>query len=284
MGTIVIAWLAVTVGVAVLAAAVWGFWFEPRLLRVRERELAVAGWPAGMPSLRVALLGDIHLGNPPVSAARLQKIVARVNEQKPDVVLLLGDFVVGQARWLADPDATPEQAAHILGALRAPLGVIAVLGNHDWRYDGPRVQRALVAVGITVLENERVARHKDNVRFFIAGVADDITRKPDVPAALAGLAPDDPIILIAHDPAVLLDVPAGPIVTFAAHTHGGQVYLPLLGALWVSSRAPRRWAYGLIENRGRQMFVTSGIGTSIIPVRFNMPPEIAILTLRGGNP
>lgn len=229
----------------------------------------------------MAVLGDIHMGNPHSSEKRLQDVVARINAEQPDLVLLLGDFVVGGARWFADPDATPERAAEALAALRAPLGVVAVLGNHDWRYDGPRVQRALASAGVAVLENDRVIRHKDNVRFFIAGVADDIMRTPDLGATLEGVPANEPVILLAHDPAVFFDVPPGPIVTFAAHTHGGQVYIPFFGALWVPSRAPRRWAYGLIEDGGRKMLVTSGIGTSMIPVRFNMPPEIAIVRLRG---
>lgn len=281
METVVIEWLVPAAGAAAFAASAWGFWWEPRLLVVREHDLAVTGWPAETPPLRVALLGDIQFGNPPLSAARLEKIVERINAEMPDVVFLLGDFVVGGARWFVDPDATPEQAAAILGTLNAPLGVIAVLGNHDWKFDGLRVERALVAAGITVLENRHVARFKDNIRFCIAGVADDITRAPDIGAALAGAWPGEPTILLAHDPAAFLDVPPGPIVTFAAHTHGGQVRPPFMGPLWVPSRAPRRWAYGLIEEDGRQMYVTSGVGTSMIPVRFNVPPEIAILTLRG---
>jgi hypothetical protein len=131
-----------------------------------------------------------------------------------------------------------------------------------------------------VLEEEAVTAGA-GFPYWIAGLADATTRLPDPAGTVGRIAPPAPVIAIAHDPAVFAEMPDRVVLTLAAHTHGGQVYLPLVGALVTPSRAPRRWAYGHIREDGRNLVVTGGIGTSILPLRFNMPPEILLVTLSG---
>lgn len=260
-----------------LAAAVWGFVVEPGWVRLNEVRIESDRWPAGRGPLRIVVLGDLHVGAPHMGPDDLDLVVARTNALQPDIVLLVGDYIVHGVPF--GRLVTPEVTAQSLAALRAHHGVFAVLGNHDWWYDGPRVQTAFEAVGITVLENAATARDLPDGRLWIAGIADDTTRQPDARQALAPVPEDEPVIVITHDPAVFFDIPARAAAIFAGHMHGGQVYLPLVGALITPGRAPRRFAYGHIREDGKHLYVTSGLGTSILPVRFNMPPEIALVTL-----
>ena len=257
--------------------AVWAFLVEPGRLVVTERALATPLWPASHEPLRIALIGDLHVGAPHVGLEKLEQVVARVNGLEPDLVLLAGDFMV--QRILFGKAVPPEAIAERLQALRARFGVVAVLGNHDWVHDGHHVSAALTEVGITVLENQAHRLELAGGGLWIAGIADDTTREPDVAGTLAQVPDSEPVIVLAHDPATFLDVPHGPVAVLAGHTHGGQVSFPVLGALYLPSRAPRRYAYGHIVEEGRNLFVTAGIGTSLLPVRFNMPPEVKLLTV-----
>jgi uncharacterized protein len=175
----------------------------------------------------------------------------------------------------------PERIAESLRGLRAPLGVYAVLGNHDWWFDGPRVTRAFEGVGIRVLENDAARVERNGRSLWLAGLADLWTRKPDVSRALTGVTDDGPVIVFTHNPDLFPQVPPRAALTLAGHTHGGQVCLPLLGRPVVPSEFGQRYADGHVVEGGRHLFVSSGVGTSIIPVRFRVPPEVVILTLRG---
>jgi uncharacterized protein len=170
-----------------------------------------------------------------------------------------------------------------LSHLAAPAGVFAVLGNHDWWLDAERVRGALEAVGIPVLEDSsrRVAWH--NCHFWVAGVSDLWEGRHDIRAALENVPEDGPTLLFTHNPDIFPDVPPRVALTIAAHTHGGQVYLPGIGRPVVPSRFGERYAVGHIIEDRRHLFVSSGVGTSIIPVRFLVPPEISVLTLRSGH-
>ena len=266
--------------VGALALAVWAIAVEPRLLRVRDLELRSAKWPARMPPLRIAMMADLHIGAPHATLARLRNLVDQVNGAEPDVILLPGDFVQGV---LFGRTIQPEPIAEQLGRLSAQYGAFAVLGNHDWSTDGRRMWRALEKVGITVLENKAAPVQLPQGRIWIAGFADDSTRSPDPVGVVGRLPARDPVIAMTHDPAVFPDIPARVVVTFAGHTHGGQVCLPFVGALTNASRAPLRHSYGLVEDGGKQMYVTSGIGTSMLPIRFNMPPEIVVFTVQSAD-
>jgi uncharacterized protein len=270
---------AVAAGAAVagLAAAgiAWrGLWREPRGERLRELELELPAWPAALAGLRVALLSDLHAGAPHVGEERIERVVATVAEQRPDLVLLLGDYIDYDVRF--GSAVAPEAVAERLGALDAPLGVLAVLGNHDWRHDGPRVGAALRAAGIPVLENEAV-RAGDTL--WVAGVADSRHRNPEVAEALRGVPAGAPAILMSHDPDLFPQVPSRVALTVSGHLHGGQVGVPLLRRPFLPSRFGERYARGHKVEGGRHLFVTSGLGTTGWPVRLLAPPEIVVLRL-----
>jgi hypothetical protein len=252
---------------------------EPARLVVRDVEIRLPGWPETLGGLRVAVLSDLHAGAPHLGAAKRREIVTLTNATRPDLVVLLGDFVVG--REFGGRFVEPEVIALELAELRAPLGVVAVLGNHDWWYDGPRVRRALESVGVRVLQNDAVALEAaPGVRFWVAGLNDLWTEHVDIAAALRPVPRGEPVLLLTHNPDVFPDVPARVTLTLAGHTHGGQVTLPLLGPPVVPSLYGRRYAAGLVVEDGKRLFVTTGLGTSIVPVRFRVPPEIAVLILR----
>ena len=177
----------------------------------------------------------------------------------------------------------PEPIAEELKRLRAPLGVYAVLGNHDWWFDGERVTRALRGAGLGVLENQAVRIERGGGAFWLAGIADLWTRTPDVHGTLRQVSTDDPVLMFTHNPDIFPGVPPRVSLTLAGHTHGGQVNLPLLGRPVVPSRFGQRYAFGHVVERGRHLFVRGGVGTSIIPVRFRVPPEVVILNLEPGG-
>lgn len=258
--------------IALLAAlAIWSFGIEPRWVATRVEPLASAQWqpPAG---LKVAVAGDWHLSADAAwrvtTVARAAAIVDAINAAKPDVVLLPGDFLAGAG---GDEELTIEAMAAVLGRLEAPQGVYAVLGNHDWWHDGPRTARALAAQGIRVLEN--AAARLPGHAIWVVGIGDHSTGHSAPGAALAGVPPGAAALVMMHDPASFAQLPPIRGLVVAAHTHGGQVSLPGYGALLVPGAAPREWAHGWIAHQGRRMYVTSGLGVSILPVRFNMRPE-----------
>jgi hypothetical protein len=255
----------------------WGFVIEPRQLVVHEVRLALAGW-RGAP-LRLAVLSDLHVGSPWNGRSRLAHVVDMVNAQHPDAIVLLGDYVIQGV--LGGRFVEPEDVAGELSRLSAPRGVYAVLGNHDWWFDGERVRRALVSAGLRVLENEAVPVAHAEGRFWVAGLADLMTRRPDVRCALRAVPAGEPVLLLSHGPDLFESVPDRVTLTLAGHTHGGQVRLPFIGAPIVPSIYGQRYAAGRVVEKGRTMFVTTGIGTSILPLRFGVPPEIVMLTLVG---
>ncbi len=227
--------------------------------------------------IRVVVMGDLQPAPPLESLERIAAIVERMNAEGGDLVLLLGDYV--STRRLAAGFLDPHDTVPVLGRLEAPLGVYAVLGNHDWWWDGPAMRRLLAGAGITVLEDAAERVGDDRQTLWVAGLSDPVTQAYDLEAALDEADGGGPLILLTHSPDVFPGVPAEVGLTLAAHTHGGQVNLPVLGRLIVPSRFGERYAYGLIEEAGRRLYVTSGIGTAIIPVRFRVPPEFAVITL-----
>jgi predicted MPP superfamily phosphohydrolase len=255
----------------------WAVVVEPGRLVVRETRVRSAGWPAPRPPLRIAVLTDLHVGSFRNGLGQLDEVVARTNAARPDLVVILGDLVIHDVRLgrFVPPETT---AAHLAG-LRAPYGVVAVLGNHDWWLDGPRVRGDLEGAGIRVLENEATPIDEGERRFWVAGLADLWTRAVSIPRALARVPAEEPVLLLTHNPDVFPDVPPRVALTLAGHTHGGQVALPIVGRPVVPSRYGQRYAYGLVVEGGRALFVSPGIGTSLLPVRFRVPPEISVVTL-----
>lgn len=260
-----------------LFLAIWAFLIEPNRLVVHEETISLPNWPIQLNKLKIAAISDIHAGSPFIDIAKLEQVVARTNQMSPDLIVLLGDFMV-QKSW-DKHRIEPEVIAGILKGLHARLGVFAVLGNHDWLYDGDRVKSALESVNIRVLEND-VLRVENNGRaLWLAGLADVITRPQNIDATIEKIPAGELVIALTHNPDIFPHVPSRVALTLAGHTHGGQVNLPLIGRLIVPSDYGQRYAAGHIEENGKQLFVTTGIGTSWFPVRFRVPPEIALVTI-----
>lgn len=268
---------AAAAAAAAAAVAAWAVLVEPRLLRVRERELRLPRWPVALDGLRVALVGDLHAGGPQAGLAAVARVARRASARRPDLVVVLGDLV--DPHVVGGEPVAPEAVAAALAELGAPLGTVAVLGNHDWMTDGPRVAAALRGAGLAVLENEAVPVAP---LLWVAGLGDASTRPVDLDAALAAVPEDAGVLLLSHDPDVFPRVPARVALTLAGHTHGGQVDVPVLRRRVIPSRFGERYARGHVVEGGRHLFVTSGIGTSRWPVRLRRPPEVVILRLRHG--
>ncbi|QSI33540.1 metallophosphoesterase [Variovorax sp. RKNM96] len=264
-------WGRIAAALVLAALAVWGFVIEPRWVAARIEPLGSAQWqpPAG---LKVAMAGDWHLTTRSAwrvtSAERAARIVEEINAAQPDVILLPGDFLAGSGD---DEAFSIEDMAAVLGRLKAPQGVYAVLGNHDWWHDGERTTKALSAQGIRVLENASVRLSGHDI--WVVGIGDDSTGHSEVDKALAGVPKGAATLVMMHDPFSFATMPRTQGLVVASHTHGGQISVPGYGALVVPGRAPREWAYGWIAHKGKRMYVTSGLGVSILPVRFNMRPE-----------
>ncbi len=247
---------------------------------VRRMTVRLPHWPASAPPVRVALLSDIHIGSGAMNAARLERIVAQVDALRPDLVLLAGDFVSGhdpvRARGYALALTRP------LAGLHAPLGVVAVLGNHDHWTDAVAISRALAKGGITVLANTAVERGP----IAVIGIDDGFTGHADVAASLAAGAvlPGAPIVMThTPDTAALLPL-GGPPLVLAGHTHCGQAVFPLVGPVVINSPKLGRPLYdpryicGAVRDPGRLVIVTGGLGASL-PLRFAAPPDLWLLTL-----
>lgn len=265
------------VGAFSLFLALWAFVIEPNRLVVHEETIALTHWPSALNGLRIAAIADIHAGSPFIDAAKLRLIVERTNETKPDVIVLLGDYMVRDS-WHSKR-MVPEAIAEALHELRAPFGVYAVLGNHDWWYDRTRVRAALEGQGIRVVDNDVVRLQRNGHAFWLVGIADAWSLTDDIAGTAKRVPTGEPAIALTHNPDILPRFPPAFHLTLAAHTHGGQVNLPFLGRLIVPSEFGQRYAAGHIEEEGKHLFVTTGIGTSVFPVRFRVPPEIAVLTL-----
>lgn len=244
---------------------------------MRRVRIASPAWPAGRPPLRLALISDLHVGGPHVSPRTVDRVVERANAEEPDGVLLLGDFVDHEVAL--GGEVSPEPMAHALAGLRAPLGSAAVLGNHDWGFGGERVGAALRKAGIRVLENEAIALDAPGGRVWLAGVGDLRLRLADVGAALAPVPDGEPVVLLTHDPDVFPDVPARVALTVAGHLHGGQVGIPLMRRRALPSRHGERYARGHVEEGGRHLYVTQGVGEAGLPLRLAAPPEIVLVEL-----
>lgn len=298
-------------GLSASIATVGGYSLvEPFRLRVTRYSVTPPGWPPAL-RLRLAVIADLHACEPWMPAERIVQIVRRTNALKPDAVLLLGDFVVGHRLSTFGQPVPHEAWAGALAKLEAPLGLHAVLGNHDWweeravqeRRAGPvQAGLALEAAGIPVYENDAVRLEKDGEAFWIAGLADQWAFWPrqenfatflqggrrsyvgmdDLPGTLAKVDDDKaPIILMAHEPDIFPSVPERVALTVSGHTHGGQIRFAGFAPV-VPSKFGRRYAYGHITEEGRNLVVSAGLGCSGVPIRFGATPEIVLIELGSG--
>lgn len=270
------------IGIAVillgLAATVWMVGIEPGMLRVREYTVHLASWPKARDGYRVAFITDLHVGSPHITLATLRTIVDRTNALRPDLILLGGDHVIQGVVGGTAIDS--QDIAALLAELRARDGVFGVLGNHDRLYDAERMLDAFAELGIPQLEDSAVRIGRGEAGFWLAGISDFGTGPHAIGKAMQDITDDAPVLVLTHSPDIFPALPDRVALTFAGHTHGGQVYVPLLGRPVVPSEYGQRFAKGLVKEGSKQIFISSGIGTSIIPVRFLTPPEISVITLR----
>jgi len=256
----------------------WGFLIEPGRLVVREQTIHIDNWPQQLDGLRIAVLSDIHADNWFVDDKKLRTIVERTNQLQPELIVILGDFMSSNGRVTRRVE--PEHFGVILKDLHAPLGVYSVLGNHDWWYSGIQVRRNLENNGIQVLENEVIHFDVRGTQLWLVGLADLWTRRQAIADTIAMVPEGAPVIALTHNPDIFPDLPQRVPLLLAGHTHGGQVRFPLIGSVVESSNFGDRYIKGHVFENNHHLFVTTGIGTSIVPVRFGVPPEIVVLTIK----
>ena len=256
----------------------WAFFIEPNRLVVRHETLELLRWPSGLSGVKIAVLSDIHAGSAFIDERKLRLIVDRTNQLQPDLIVILGDYIAGNGRGSRRME--PEVFAPILKNLHAPFGVYSVLGNHDWWYNGTKVRTVLEANGIKVLDNEVLKITVRDNSVWLVGLADLWTRPQHIDEVIAQVPEGEPIIALTHNPDIFPQVPSRVNLVLAGHTHGGQVRFPLIGSVVESSRYGERFEKGHVVENGHDLYVTSGIGTSIVPVRFGVPPEIVLLELK----
>src|ERR1700722_8287689 len=220
-----------TLTAAFMAASlgIYSYKVEPNLLKTTTYDLDSSKWPKSEPPLNIAMAADFHVGCPSVDLDRLAVIVERINALHADIILLPGDFLtmVGNDRVIGGEFVPPEDIAKVLKNLKAPLGVYAVLGNHDVKNAPVGTTQALEKAGIHVLDNDAVHIKSQKYDFWAAGLADDTTRDSDWKKTSAKITDNAPVILIMHDPGSFVHYePDRPVVSLAGHMHGGQVVFP----------------------------------------------------------
>ena len=276
---------AVGLGTLGMSATAYAAGVEAHSLVVTRYRLTPPAWPARQ-RLTITVIADLHAGGPNMGLARIRDVVTAGNFLKSDVIVLLGDYFATH-RFITEH--VPHEAwAGELARLKAPLGVFAIYGNHDWWYDIAGVRNALARVGIPVLENDAVLLGGSGRRFWLAGLGDQIAIRiapgqfrgvDDLPATLARIGGDEPVVLMVHEPDIFPRVPERVALTLAGHTHGGQLRVPFIWPSFVPSSYGARFAYGHIIEGGRHMIVSGGLGTSIVPARLGVPPEIVRVEL-----
>ena len=264
-----------TIPAVIAALVIWAFFIERNRLVVRHQTIQIDEWPKELSGIRIAVISDIHAGSRFIDDDKLRLIVRRTNELQPSLIVILGDYVTGRGR----DTHPPERFALILKDLNAPLGVYSVLGNHDWWFDGKRVREALEANGIRVLDDESTELRLPTGSFWLVGLADLWTRPQRIEPTIAQIPHGRPIIAITHNPDIFPRVPPRVQLLLAGHTHGGQVRFPLIGTVVQASDYGERYVRGHVFEQNHHLFVTTGIGTSIVPVRLSVPPEIVLLTI-----
>lgn len=260
-------------GAALLCLA-YGFLIEPNRLVMREVVHVSQAYKG--PSIKIALMTDIHINSPSVPPERVREIVDRVNEHMPDLVIMPGDFIAGhipRAEHSAAFKAGIETGINHLSALQAPA--VATIGNHDAWYDAVAVTDMLERADVSVLENQSMMFDS----LCLVGLADVQTSRPDK-SAYAGCDVDASPLVLTHSPDAWPEFRRDTILALAGHTHGGQINLPFIGRRVNSVNLGVEHSYGFSRISGVGLFVSAGIGTSILPARFRAPPEIVLITLQ----
>lgn len=269
------------VGLLPWVTAFYARYVEPKTLTVQHETITSAAWTAA--PIRIGVISDTHVGGPHVSAARIEKIVARMNAEKPDVVVLLGDYANGR---LSAAERSPAERAEVengiaaFAKLNAPKGVYAAIGNNDLLYGEAILRADLTKAHVTVLQNE-VAPIPGVNAGIAAGIDEYRSGRGNVAATLAKAPPGSAIIALMHYPDSFADMPPNVALSLAGHSHCGQVGLPFATKFLNASNGSGTWRCHYYNTDGKNFYVSGGIGTSVLPMRLFAPPEINIITLSG---
>jgi len=279
----------------VIATAAYPFIEALARPRVTSYALTPRGWPVGL-KLRAAVIADLHACGPWMDLGRIEALCAQTQELDADIILLLGDYVSGMR--LRTGEVADVDWATALSMLAAPLGVHAVLGNHDYWEDRafqldqsrtPLARTALRETDIATYVNEVIRLEKNGHAFWLAGLGDQlgilrahdgrrVVGLDDLEGTLAPIPKDEPILLLAHEPDIFPRVPDQVSLTLSGHTHGGQI--SLFGwRPWAASLGSRRFPAGHYHVEGRDLVVSRGLGCSVVPIRIGNWPEIVLLEL-----
>ncbi|MFA7275952.1 MAG: metallophosphoesterase [Pseudobdellovibrionaceae bacterium] len=262
------------------AVGIYAVCIEPFRLVITNWTVETPKWQDN-PPLKIVLIADTHAKFPSMTEAHIESIVERANAQNPDLILLLGDYVATHPFGLA---LTPEEGTSPYKKLKAPCGVFAIVGNHDLHPEEQEIGwvDALAATGIPVLRNDTRRLTCEGKTFWIAGMDEWRMGHPDMSKTLQKITDQDPVIMMTHDPDAFAYMSARVALTVAGHTHGGQILIPFYGPVpfVIPSKFGLRYVYGHIQEEGKYLVVTSGLGMTGIPARFLRPPEIAVVTLK----
>lgn len=254
------------------AATCYGF-AEAGGFQITRPTLPVANLPLAFDGMRVAFLTDLHHG-PYTDLAQLTSAVRSTLSLQPDLILLGGDYCLREAKYI-------RPLFEVLRNLSAPLGVFGVLGNHDYALGPEETRREMRRAGIRELTNDGVWLTRGGERIRLAGVDDLWWGKPDAEVAVGDATPTDACVLVSHNPdfAESLNDPRVGLV-LSGHTRGGQVALPGMVNPFIASRYGNKYAQGVVEAPAVRVYVSRGLGSIGVPVRYNCPPELTLLTLR----
>ncbi|MBK9527349.1 MAG: metallophosphoesterase [Acidobacteria bacterium] len=281
-------------GVLCLVLLSYAYYIEPQRLVIRQETIETSNWDAEFDGLRIAVLSDIHGGSNYMTAERLRMVVEKTNEQNADIIVMLGDFVSQKYEGEVGKrplKMSPADIADNLKGLRSTYGVFAVMGNHDGEFGEDKVAAEFTRVGYKVLQNEVATIQKGNKALRILGTKDHLRLTKSWKETSADIkqivdaSGEGKLIVLQHSPDVFPivtgDLSISPDLTLflAGHTHGGQVWFPVFGRMIVPSTFGQKYAYGHIREKNVDLFVTSGIGMSVLPLRFMVPPEIVVLTV-----
>lgn len=269
-----------TGGLAAAGLAGYSTLVEPNEVSRQQITVAIKSLPGELDGFRIALISDLHFA-PFTGETEIGKAVTAINELKPDLVAVVGDFVTDSSFRSDRANARfAEPCGAVLSKLRSALGTVAVLGNHDHVTDPNFVTGALKERGLRVLRNENFSVERGASRFWIAGIDDALEGAADIKRALNGIPAGETVVAMVHEPDVADDLAKQSIaLQLSGHSHGGQVRLPGIGATYLPPLG-RKYPSGFYRVGNMQLYTTRGIGVVGVPVRFDCPPEVTLITLR----
>ena len=245
---------------------------EPNLMVEKHRTLHLPNWNQSLNGLKVGVVSDLHIGTSNVDLKRVERITERINRENPDLILILGDF---DTLAIAETNYKEEEISNVFKKFKSKYGTIAILGNHDY-YPSALIRGILHNSGIILLENSDCYITHNNTKFRIVGFKDMWHFTLNAHAIIGEVK--EPTLVLSHNPDMFPRIPQEVSLTLSGHTHGGEIFIPILGSPTVPSKYHERYRKGYIVEKNKHLFVTSGVAT-LSHLRFCNPPEIIFLEL-----